>query len=264
MNNCVYCASTTDLNTQLTITLEDGSKVTVSICDEHAEEASVKTARDAYMEKSKKINDLIQQARELGLNISESPSGITIAQKQMSDDQPKQGLTIEPQQSQPQQTKQPSPPQQQSQSAKDRAFEEWDDAIPTDKLDNHPGMRSVGGQTSGTMVESFNSYDYNMHDKLDPEARKGKAKLEVFEGREGQPIALPSVRKDGTGTTTVRVVKGESDKTLQERFKRMSMDEDVSFSSGYSTRDCPFCRGNCEVNGKTCPKCKGSGIISIH
>ena len=39
MQTCVFCSTTSNLNTQMTITVDD-VKITVDICDEHAETAT--------------------------------------------------------------------------------------------------------------------------------------------------------------------------------------------------------------------------------
>ena len=243
----------------MTITLEDGSKVSVSICDEHAEEATVKTAKLAYLKKQDAIQAVLEQARALGLNISDSkPSGLVIVQE-----------TIKPQ-----------PKQQVSQLERKQAVKTdlGNDLDPSDpnvvstaKLDSLGGMRSVGGSVGTSNVESLSSHDLaNLKEKLDPNIRRGTAKLESVEGRGGQPIVIPTVRKDGTGTTRINIVK-TSDAALQESFKKMASDsrEDrlPNFArQGYNntTRNCPICYGNGEVGGKDCPKCGGQGIISVY
>lgn len=266
MSNCVYCNTSSNLNTELTITLEDGNKVTVAICDEHAEEASIKTAKAAYLEKQTEIQKVIEQARALGLNISETAGGLAIAQAAPAPEPPPQ-LPAEVEQAQPE------PTQQVRRTPRKNGdnLEEDPDVVSTDRLDSHRGMHSVGGGTDFGSVESLSSHDMDgFKEKLPDQARKGVAKMGIAEGREGQPIIIPRVRKDGTGTTRVNIVKTD-DRVLQESFKKMakdSMEDRVpDFArSGYSnsTRDCPICRGECEVNGETCPKCKGQGIISVY
>lgn len=262
MSTCVFCNSTSDLNTEMNITLEDGSKVRVIICDEHAEDATVKTARAAYQKRQDEIKHVIEQAKALGLNISEMPNGLTLAQS--ADPLPQ--TAIEPRSQQP---AQPAP--QARIPVKNDDIGDDPDVITTDKLDSHPGMRSVGGGTDFGNVESLSSHDVNaFKEKLPEDARKGVAKMGIAEGREGQPIIIPKKRRDGTGTTTINIIKID-DRHLQESFKRMagdSMNGKVpDFArSGYqnTTRTCPICRGEGEVNNQECPKCKGNGIISVY
>lgn len=253
---CVYCNCHDNLNTELTITLDDGNKVTVQICDNHSEDATVKTARVAYQNKQAEIEAVLAQAKALGLNITQSSGGLTIAQAAHSE-KPKQSGNLQNRQIE-------------VQPKNDQKLEDQD-FVSTDLLDSRSGIVSVGGSVNNLNVESMGSHDMNkLSDKLGPDARKGFAKLEMVEGRGGQPIAIPKFRKDGTGTTNISVIK-TNDGKLQESFKRMandSMNDRVpNFArAGYSntTRNCTFCSGDGEVQNKTCPKCNGTGIISVY
>lgn len=258
METCVFCNSADNLNTGFDITIEDGSKIHVKICDTHSEDATVKSARAAYLSKQDEISKVMAQAKALGLTLSATPSGLTIAQSTRPAEQPK-GPRV-----------QMVKPDEQSSTAE---LDENDpDVVSTESLHNR-GMRSVGGQTNHGAVESHHSFDPNtLQEKLDPSMLKGKARMEIVEGREGQPLMLPRKRVDKTGTTTLSIKKIEDDGKLQKRFKSMakeSMRDGGSppdfINAGYkdSTRTCTICRGDCVVNGQDCPKCQGSGIISV-
>jgi hypothetical protein len=257
---CIYCGSTKNLNTSLTVTLDDGIKHTVNICDEHAEEASIKSAKAAFMTKQAQIKEVIEQAKALGLNISETGS-LALAESQ-PEPAPVESAPAE---------KQPKTIQQSSAEINP----DDDDFIPTDVVDRSRPMTSVGGNTTMGNVQSYSSYDMSgTRGDLPEEVLKGKVKMEVMEGREGQPIALPQQRIDGTGTTSIHIAKTEDDRKLQERFKQMANesmgDKTPDFArSGYSntTATCPICRGDAIVKmgakSQICPKCNGSGFISI-
>lgn len=251
---CVYCDQTQNLNTSFTITLNDGTKVTVDICDTHAEDATIKSARDAYELKQSKIKEVLDMAAKLGLNISESGGGIAIAQQQAK-------------------------PAKQAPQRQMQQIEQLDpndpDVISSDRVDQARGVVSVGGSTELGAVESHSSISTSsLHDKLPDDVRKGMVKMALVEGREGQPLAIPKKRVDGTGTTVYNVVKKENDQTLQSRFKKMAQasisDRPPDFKSGYSdtTVTCTMCYGECKVKtGKgtvLCPKCNGIGILSIY
>lgn len=258
--NCVYCDSTDNLNTQLTISLENGTKVTVNICDEHAEEASVKTARAAYQEKQTKIEAFLEQAKALGIEVSVPQGGGLAVAKQT----PQPTSPDQPAPTQPAQPVEESVPIVDDKEAK----EGW---VPTAKVDQAKGMRSVGGSTEFGGVSGHNSYSVSgQEDVLDEHVRKGKVKMTLAEGREGAPLAVPEKRIDGTGTTRIRIVKKETDHTLQRRFKDMAQDskadQQPDFRQGYgdSTRTCPICHGNCVVDDQDCPKCEGLGVISVY
>lgn len=254
MSTCVYCGVSENLNTTLQITLDNGEKVTVAICDEHAEEATIKSARVAYTNKQKQIDDFLAQAKALGLNISiNTGNNLSVVQA--------------PVQQAPVQQAPQYAPQQVSQA---QPILEGDDVVSTDFIDNKM-MRSVGGGG----VESFSSFQAgSSKDKLDPNLLRGRAKITMMEGREGIPIAIPERRVDGTGTTRIKISKRENDQNLQNRFKRMAedsiRDRSPDFKSGYrdSMKSCPLCHESGSIRNMNqdivCPKCQGSGVISVY
>jgi|3_EtaG_2_1085321.scaffolds.fasta_scaffold00047_81 hypothetical protein len=256
MAQCVYCDKVENLNTQLTVTLEDGNRITVDICDEHAEEASIKTAKAAHLDKQRKIEEVLAQAKALGLDLSQTDSGLTVAATQPTQPTPASPTPV----------------------AQNPVLEDMggDDVIETGLIDSRPGMTSVGGSTDMGAVASHTSHQViGQEDILSEEILKGKAKMGLAEGREGMPMAIPEKRVDGTGTTRIKITKAEDDQKLQSRFKKMaddSMHDKVpDFArSGYSntTVNCGMCRGEGSINnaGKIieCPKCGGAGIISTY
>lgn len=246
MSNCIFCNTSDNLNTQFTITVDDGKKVVVHICDEHAETATVKTAKDAYVDKDRKIQELLAQAKALGLDLTQNPSGLVIAQK-------------------PQQPVKAAPQQQATEVVDTQGM--IDTSI-VDRKNNRP-MRSVGGSQAESHL-SYNTAHLIGEDKLPEEALKGVARVENVVGRDGQIIAIPTERHDGLGSTHIRIRQGETDATLQRRFKNMAdrsrNDMAPDFSNGYadSLRPCPMCRGAMKINGKICQKCNGVGEISLY
>ena len=252
---CIFCGKNTDLNTQLTISLGDGNKVSVDICDEHAEDATVKTARAKYVEKQAQITAFMEQAKALGLEIKAPSSGSGLVTVQKTQEIiPTARQIVEP-------------------TLTVDSKEEEDGWVPTAKVDaaDRKGMRSVGGSTEMGGVSGHSSYTIGgQKDSLDEAMRRGKVRMVVQEGRAGAPIVVPQKRVDGTGTTRIRIVKNESDDSLQRRFKGMAQDSkqdrQPDFRNGYdeSTRTCPICRGDCVVNDQDCPKCDGLGIISVY
>jgi hypothetical protein len=256
MSQCVFCEAVENLNTQMSVTLEDGTKVTVVICDVHAEDATVKTARNAYLDKKKKIDALLEQAKALGLNLS----GFV-----------QQGNLLVP-------AAKPAAPviQEQAVPSRQMAVEELsgENVISTEIIDSRPGMQSVGGSTDFGNVAAHQSLDPNsFSSKLPAGARKGRAKMVTVEGREGMPISIPETRVDGTGTTHIRIVKKENNLSLQSRFKKMADDSIIRDSppnfarEGYQNTQttCPICRGDCSIRqgskSVVCPKCGGLGFL---
>ncbi len=81
MAQCVFCEATENLNTQISVSLEGGKKVACDICDTHAEEATPKTVRAAYLEKQGKAESLIAQLKAMGINVAmaeQRPSGLIV------------------------------------------------------------------------------------------------------------------------------------------------------------------------------------------
>jgi len=248
----------------MTITLDDGQKVQVMICDEHAEEATIKSARQAYQSKMDKFKELLEQAKALGLDLSVVQPGVG---------QPVQNAT--------QAVQQPVVQAAVIEKPKPKPvtpvieFEDQDNVVDTSLIDRGRPFISTGGQTEYGAVQGYSNYDLNSgSDKLLPELRQGKAHMAMVEGRAGQPIVIPDKRIDGTGTTTIKIIKAESDATLQNRFKRMAgdslNDKGPDFAhAGYvdGVKDCPFCRGQGSIkNGQKlieCPKCRGSGMLAV-
>jgi hypothetical protein len=274
MAQCVFCEATTGLNTQMVITLDAGKKVSVDICDVHAEDATAKTIKAAYIEKQGKTDALIEQLKLLGYNVT------SMEQK---------GQLVIPT------IKRPEPVVQQVPVSDFDPLEDLkgEDVVDTAVLDSKSskGMASKGGSYSymggaaSASVGGHASLDVTgiAANKLPPDqralllqARKGKAKMTVVEGRDGQPLLLPEKRVDGMGTTRLKIVKKEDDVRLQSRFKKMSLDTmhnnrvpDFARSGYQNTQaNCPLCQGDCIVvnQGKeiSCPKCGGVGFISVY
>lgn len=255
--NCIFCNTDQNVNTNMSITLEDGSKVVVHICDTHADDATVKSCREVYVEKQSKINDLIAQARALGLEIGPArPSGLVAV---TINDQPKRQPVVN-------QASQPKHVEIDDQNR----FEVDAEIVDSKQINN-----SVGGNVQGAAVESFGAHNISNVRKLLPaEALAGKVTIEIMEGRGKQPIALPAKRVDGTGTTIIKMVQS-TDTDLQTRFKNMAdrSKSDQGWNKlnhfgkdGYDFIPCPLCHGECTVKHKSdviaCPKCNGNGLIS--
>ena len=259
MSTCIFCNASTGLNTGMSISLDDGKKVQVLICDTHAEDATVKSAKAAYHEKMQKLQALIEQAKSLGLDIT----SLMGAPQQPAQAAPAAQPALRPQQTAP---KQPV--------VVTTDFDDDENVVDTSRIDISKPFVSTGGQTEYGAVQSFTNYNLDSGtDKLPPEARKGKAHLAMMEGRAGQPIIIPDKRVDGTGTTTIKIVKAENDATLQNRFRKMAgdsmQDKIPDFAhNGYSSgiKDCPFCRGQGTIKNGTklvdCPKCHGAGLLT--
>lgn len=252
LNTCIFCDLSENLNTQMTITTEDGNKVMVKICDSHAEDATVRSAKEAYAVKRKKIDELMAQARALGLQISDSPSGLSIVTEQ-----------------------EVRRPQQKSAELDDLIDIRSENVVPTSKLAYRDFVTS-GGNVSGQDISTHNSHDLgSVAGQLPNGALEGYAEMALVEGRSGQPLSIPQKRVDGTGMTRIVINKSENDSKLQDRFKKMASDSMADRTpdfarQGYqnTTRQCPICRGSGFIKQKKidqqCPKCSGTGILTIY
>lgn len=255
MKQCVYCDATNNLNTQLTIKLNDDDKIVVDICDEHAEEATVRTAREAFLAKQAKLKELLVQAQSMGLKVE----GLKLTSG---------GLVI-PTEQIPKAPNTPSQPVNDQINLKHQHDDmTGDDVITTDAVDGK-SVQSVTGNVAGVNLTQLPSYNVNsLEAKLPPDITRGKVKLAIAEGRGGRPMYVPAKRVDGTGTLRIQILKKENDASLQRRFKQMadaSIKDQVDMANnGYSDTQsvCPICHGSCFINDKTCPKCNGVGHIS--
>lgn len=249
---CVYCGSREGLNTELTITLDDAAKVTVLICDAHAEDASVKSAKAKFLERKKEVDDLFEKMRALGIDMvpAHTQSGLIVAT---------------PVQRQPTVQKLTSQP---------AIVEDQSGMVDTDLVDGRirRGMVSVSGMAGSQVIESHQNHDLQELN-IAPDVLKGKVRMEAVEGRGGVPIVLPTERIDKLGTTRINVIK-TSDDEIQRRFKNMALQSrsDAGWQQlhdfgkeGYQVVNCPICKGGQAIihNGKKmeCPKCGGRGTL---
>jgi hypothetical protein len=262
--NCIYCGSDQDLKNELTVTIDDAdapggkTKVVLKVCDAHAEEATIKSAREAYVRRKDEIKQFLEMGKALGIDLTgaiQHKSGLIAAQT-------------------------PARPEQQAQAAPrpvqvfdedmvdskivDRAAEKGM-ITPSKSLGDGLGMVETG--TSRTPIDSL-----PIPEEKKAEIKKaivGKVKLEPQIGKGGMPIVLPTKRVDGLGTTTVRIVES-SDAHLQRRFKNLGHDSmndrtTVNFKENYDVKECNLCQGKTTVKNRgqdqACPKCKGTGWV---
>lgn len=262
MLQCVFCEKTETVNTEMSVALEDGTKVSVSICDEHAEDATPKKAREAYVAKQAKINEFLAQAKALGLDVTINKGGISTAEakpkKAPAQRQVRQEIPEEP---------------------LEEALDETPEIITNDEgivdatnFDRKVATaRSVAGNLSDLgRVDGFASHNpSSLSDKIDQKLLKGQVKVERVIARDGRPTEIQSRRQDGLGTLIVSVRNTMTDVELQRRTKAMAegtkTGHHAGFKDGYALRRCNLCNGNCTVRSKgqtiNCPKCGGAGEL---
>jgi len=254
-NSCIICGSDKDLNTEFVITVDE-QKVTVKVCDEHADDTTPKAAKAAYLKwKSQydsQMAEFLAQAAKLGMTVVPQGS-LAIVKSDKPASQPEQN--------------QNRPIVESQISAELRGTRE-DGIISSSEVDNVMQRRVTGlsGSVGGNSVESHSAYDPTQFaDQLPEGARDGLVKMELAEGRHGTPLAIPAIRQDGLGTTRVRIAKTINDAELQRRFKQQAS-ADHSFKEGYDLHRCPLCKGDGQIaKSQTevipCPKCNGSGLL---
>lgn len=268
MAQCVFCQAVTGLNTQIAVKLDDGIKVSCDICDEHADEATPKTVKAAYLARQAEADALIAKLKAMGYDVAKMEQKGSIIVPVMAE--------------------KPKPSQVLAESVTADELS-GDGVVDTSIVDSRAargvvsangsaqfvgGSVSVAGYTSlDAAAIAANNLPVDQRNALS-KAMKGKAKLTVVEGREGQPLTIVEKRVDGLGTTRIKVSKREDDTRLQSRFKKMAKDStERGITPNFATEgyqntqvDCPICRGNCVIvsAGKeiSCPKCNGAGFIS--
>lgn len=258
IKNCVYCGCSDNLNTSFVITLDDGSKVSVDICDAHAEDATVKTAKIAYTAKQQQIQSLLQQAAALGLQLAPVGQNGLVT---LTDTSPKPQVVPQ------------KPKREIIQPEQEQTEYRPTDLIPTHVVDNKsaplPTVNAVGNVPGGQSSIDLKS----VAGQLPESALLGEARPVIAEGRAGTPVRFVQYRRDGLGTTQINIANVETDASLQARFKNMAKDTERDkipdfINGGYNDTivTCPMCRGSCVIRRSgaevPCPNCHGAGFLS--
>jgi hypothetical protein len=253
---CIFSGSTEDLNTCMTVTLDNGDAVQAWISDEFAESATPSKVKQAVIEFGHKLDDkqleidaLIAKAKELGLELA--IPGV----------------------------KPPTPAPAPVQAPAPQTAEAIAEGFVPDNPDNriidgrtadskHLDAR-VSGSASGlgsTVSGAGSEYSITSQDKPSIDLKEGEmAEIGVVKGRLGTPVVIPVKRRGKTGETRVTVIETGGDNELQKRFKNMSNEEPHDFvNAGYQVKTvrCGLCKGTGRVMGgkKECPKCGGVGM----
>jgi hypothetical protein len=263
LNKCIQCATDKDLNTTLTVKLEDGTTVQVNVCDEHAEDMTIKQARVLYAEKQEELQKIIEMAEAAGLKVEiPTASGLVVAQQDPAKvEKPKAPVPMK---------MADNPPEESAVKSPDTVLLNGRDA--REKLGAAKSMSTALPQ-AGTMEQKQSHDVRTLEDKVD--LGQEKIQLGLAEGRSGQAVPIPQIIKDEGGTTIIRVRQTVSDHDLQKNFKDLAESNDGSgnnahsfHSAGYTMNACGFCSGSgfvTNVVNKTkqqsaCPRCEGSGM----
>lgn len=253
---CVYSGSTEDLNTSMKIRLEDGSIVEVWVSDLYADEATPKSAREAYLKQrdteGEEIRKLQEAAAKLGLKLV----GV-------QDMPPEPTQVIRPTAAPAAKPKGP----QQTIAEGTRIV----DGRTADKgVDLQVQYAQNGASSQAPLPVS--QYEVKTVEKPSEDLKAGeRAEIGMVRGRGGLEVAIPVRRQGKTGTTNVTVIDTGGDAQLQKRFKSMANASESGMvnygKDGYDVKfiTCTACHGTCrDLSGKNpCPKCKGAGEIQM-
>jgi hypothetical protein len=255
----------------MTITLDDGQKIKVYICDAHAEDATIKSAKAAYATfkaqkdaENDEAEKLIARLKELGHTVSSGP-GFVIASAPEAPKKAEKAASSA------------------ATAPKPEVILEGEDVVPTSFVDSKV-MQTRGGSVSApglsASVSAHSSINPVHHamigdQGLDPSKLHGKVRLVQSHDITGNPIAVPNLRVDQLGTTLITIDNSETDAKLQRRFKNMAS---ATMNSGYipnfagghdgATRDCTLCQAKGTISRKkgtieVCPQCKGAARVPI-
>lgn len=242
MNTCVFCNKPDNLNTTFNIKLDADKSVEVHICDTHADDATPKTAREAYLSRQAALDDILAKAKALGFEITIGKEGLSHA----VDTKPAKKVEVVAQEIEPA------------------------NAIDTNKMNAILSSKRVVANAAGTGLGSYAGHSLGGEGS---ECLAGTVQPEVVQGACGSPLIIPAVKQDATGTTRVAVVRNNPSE-FDRRFKNMAQlanaDQTPSFVMGYdrATRNCPMCKGTGESRIKggsgVCTGCNGSGFVSTY
>ena len=249
MDSCIVCGSDKELDTELIITINN-EKITVKVCKEHADDITPKAAKAAYLkrksEHKSEMDDFLAQAAKLGMVVVQQGSIATVEKAKAAPVAPAAPVVPD------------APVMNELKGGRN------DGILSTSVVDNT--MQRVSG-IAGAGAERHNAYNPDdFGDRLPDGARDGLVKMELAEGRQGTPLAIPALRQDGLGTTRVRIAKSMTDADLQRRFKQMASTDHSFGQEGYDLHRCTMCKGEGQIQKSqaetiVCPKCGGSGLV---
>ena len=294
-SKCIICGHTDNLTARLTVLVAD-KNYEVSLCEKH-EEITPKQVRIEVSKKLQEFTELTKKLKDFGYEVKDNPIVIPtpqeirqlVPQKKAEPPRPKPIIENENQENPDCPVEEPvdivqeeAPPQERPQRTLrqqkiERPKEDYQINKPTQQIIPH--VRAVGGSVSGHGIAA----NVEGRTSLDPKAELGQisekmgTKLPVLKevrkqtvpGRGGVNMTIPSMIKDSSGTTTVKIVNTGGNEALQKRFRAIKdagdMTQGTNPVSGYTSIDCNLCRSSGRVKNKgvdqKCPKCGGRGVI---
>lgn len=254
INDCVYCKATTKLNTELRLSFDGGESAVVKVCDQCADEASIKSAKECFSKRQDEINTILEMAKKAGLQFVMPSSGsqLTLASKTQEVIQ-----------------ENVSPSSQQNAAPRKaallKATDESEVVISVEKAEKDSYNPNITMEQ--VALERHNQHRIGLVSPNQEEAEiaarvsqarlSGQVKMKAVQARDGQVIPVPVVRQDGLGTTHIQISRNFDDGQLQKRFKRIAK-ASVDGNSISEVSECPQCRGE----NPSCTRCQGSGFLS--
>jgi hypothetical protein len=238
---CIFCGSTDNLNTSLTVKI-DNDRHAVSVCDDCEDDAAPKVVKklvEKHLVEHNKEQQEIEKLRELAS---------------------KHGLILIPEKEEIERLA-PSAPPEGSGAIVQKAASQTEPAklIPQKAASGSDDVtpRVPITKADGVAAESHSSY------RIGGELKQVRKLDQEVKTESRGPIRIPSRILDNEGNrTTIRIAK-TTDADLQKRFKSAAAAE-ATFGQGYQTRDCTTCGGTgvSRLDKKSiCPKCGGEGQI---
>lgn len=244
---CIICNTTENLNIEISATDFNGAPTVVKLCEACGEDTTPKKAREAYAAKQKEIADFMEKAKALGLTFNTGPGIAVAAQAPVPAPAPTARVV-------PTET-----------AAKDLVLEEGEISVSRYEAVSQSGKINplISGDVGGGM--SGYAPPVSALREMGIDQLEGKVKMDVMTGPSGMPLAIPTMRRDQMGTTTIGINQ-TSDADLQRRFQDLIRTGDPP-KAYENIRTCSLCHGEGTIRQtKTtmiqCPKCVGTGMIA--
>lgn len=244
--NCIICNTTENLDIEISAVDFNGAPATIKLCEACGEETTPKKAREAYSAKQAEIAEFLEKAKALGLSFNVGP-GLAVAQQAppvTTVTGPITGATTA--------------------QAVDVVLEDGEiSATRYDAVSQNLKANAVLGSGVGGGMGTY-APPTSVLREMGIEQLEGKVKLEEVMGPNGMPIAIPKMRQDQMGTTTISI-QHTSDAQLQRRFSELASSGDPP-KAYEKIRNCSFCNGEGNIrqsksNTIQCPKCAGTGML---
>lgn len=247
---CVFSGSTKDLNTSMSIKLDNDQVVEVWISDAYADDATPRAVREAYVKNKTAAADEIRVVQEMAARL-----GLQLVPAGQAPAAPNVSSVVVP-------------------NNNSRSIMEGARVVSGREADKPMDVMVTYAQDGASSMAPLPTPQYKIAsgDKPTTDLREGeRAEIGLVKGRNGMDIAVPVRREGKMGVTHVAVIDTGGDNQLQRRFKSMaraSETEGVCYGQdGYDVKfvRCAACGGGGRSLDKknVCPKCKGAGEMQI-